>query len=37
MREYQEKVNRLQNRLNQAEERATTASQQVSKLIHLNE
>ncbi|KAL7981975.1 hypothetical protein Chor_001032 [Crotalus horridus] len=37
MREYQEKVNRLQNRLNQAEERATTASQQVSKLVHLNE
>uniref|UniRef100_A0A8C6X2H1 Sodium channel and clathrin linker 1 n=1 Tax=Naja naja TaxID=35670 RepID=A0A8C6X2H1_NAJNA len=30
MREYQEKVNRLQSRLNQAEERATTASQQLS-------
>ncbi|XP_039217561.1 sodium channel and clathrin linker 1 isoform X2 [Crotalus tigris] len=32
MREYQEKVNRLQNRLNQAEERATTASQQLSAI-----
>ncbi|XP_026522785.1 sodium channel and clathrin linker 1 isoform X2 [Notechis scutatus] len=32
MREYQEKVNRLQSRLNQAEERATTASQQLSAI-----
>ncbi|XP_070613812.1 sodium channel and clathrin linker 1 isoform X2 [Erythrolamprus reginae] len=32
MREYQEKVNRLQSRLNQAEERATTASQQLSAM-----
>ncbi|XP_013907577.1 PREDICTED: sodium channel and clathrin linker 1 isoform X3 [Thamnophis sirtalis] len=32
MREHQEKVNRLQNRLNQAEERATTATQQLSAI-----
>uniref|UniRef100_A0A670YR27 Sodium channel and clathrin linker 1 n=1 Tax=Pseudonaja textilis TaxID=8673 RepID=A0A670YR27_PSETE len=32
MREYQEKVNRLQSRLNQAEERATTASQELSAI-----
>uniref|UniRef100_A0A8C5SYC9 Sodium channel and clathrin linker 1 n=1 Tax=Laticauda laticaudata TaxID=8630 RepID=A0A8C5SYC9_LATLA len=32
MKEYQEKVNRLQSRLNQAEERATTASQQLSAI-----
>ncbi|KAM6440130.1 sodium channel and clathrin linker 1 isoform 2-T3 [Liasis olivaceus] len=32
MREHQEKVNRLQSRLNQAEERATTASQQLSAI-----
>ncbi|XP_070805113.1 sodium channel and clathrin linker 1 isoform X2 [Pituophis catenifer annectens] len=32
MREYQEKVNRLQSRLNQAEERATTATQQLSAI-----
>nr|XP_056711325.1 sodium channel and clathrin linker 1 [Euleptes europaea] len=32
MMEYQEKVNRLQRRLSQAEERAATASQQLSKV-----